>query len=133
MLVNIYTKEGNVIKKCNIYPEDVKQGDLPYSTKEQIDNALGKVPWGFKFISFQTENIHGKIHVNNIEKYEIHNIELKLGDRVKVIDFTSEHCFEKDELVTLIEVFQNSDEPTTFTCSNGDIAQDLYSEDFELI
>jgi hypothetical protein len=71
MLLNIYTKDGNVIKNCNVYPEDVKNGDLPYLDIEQIETALRKVPWGIKYISFQTESLHGQVHVNNIEKYEI--------------------------------------------------------------
>jgi hypothetical protein len=75
MLVDIYTDDGNVIRKCNIFPEDVKQGDLPFASKEQIDDAIRKVPWGFKFISFQTKNINGKIHVNNIKTYTFYDEE----------------------------------------------------------
>lgn len=70
MLIDINTEDGNVIKKCNIYPEDVRQGNLPFVSEEQIEKALSKVPWGHKYISFQTENIHGQIHVNNIISYE---------------------------------------------------------------
>lgn len=73
MLVDIYTKEGNVIKRCSIYPDDVKSGDPPFTDIEQIENAFKKVPWGVKYISFQTKNINGFVHVNNVEKYEIHD------------------------------------------------------------
>lgn len=71
MLVNLYLKEGNVINGCNIYPEDVERGGLPYRTEEEIDTSLMQVPWGNKYISFQTENINGRIHVNNIVRYEV--------------------------------------------------------------
>jgi hypothetical protein len=73
MLVNLYLKDGNVIKNCFLYPEDVKNGELPFVSKEKIEQALGKVLWGFKYISFQTESLHAQIHVNNIEKYEFVN------------------------------------------------------------
>jgi hypothetical protein len=70
MLVNLYLIDGIVIKNAYLYPEDVKNGELPFASKEQIDQALTKVPWGFKHVSFQTESLHAQVHVNNIEKYE---------------------------------------------------------------
>ncbi|MBL4951059.1 hypothetical protein JK635_02240 [Neobacillus sp. YIM B02564] len=70
MLVNLYLTDGNILKECSLYPEDVKNGDLPYKTQEEITTALYKVPWGLKYISYQTKSLHGQVHVNSIEKYE---------------------------------------------------------------
>lgn len=73
MLVDIELKNGSILLDCVIFPENVKQGDLPYSSKEDVVNAFNKVPWGFKFVSFQNESINGMVHVNNVKNFTFHN------------------------------------------------------------
>lgn len=44
MLVNIELLNGSKLLQCGIFPEDVKQGDMPYTDEETIIKAFNKVP-----------------------------------------------------------------------------------------
>lgn len=70
MRLDLYLEDGTIIKNCAIYPEDVETGDQNIQDKEEIVSMLQKVPWGMKHISYQSRLTQGKIHVNNIDKYE---------------------------------------------------------------
>jgi hypothetical protein len=71
MLVNIYTKEGSIIKQCSLFEANVRNGDSPFTNLADINKAMLKVPWGEKYSSFQSKELNGTIHVNNIERYTI--------------------------------------------------------------
>lgn len=73
MLVNLYLDDESVIRECAIFPEEVNKGDQNYNSKNEVDTALSKVPWGNKFISYQSKYMQGRIHVNNILSYEYCN------------------------------------------------------------
>lgn len=70
MFVNLYLTDGSNIRCCSIFPDEVKTGDMPYLSKDAIDKAISKVPWGNKFISYQSKTMSGRLHVNNIDYYE---------------------------------------------------------------
>jgi len=71
MRVNLHLEDGNNIYKCYLYPEDVRNGFANLTEIEDIENALGKVLWGRKLVSFQSGSINGKTHVNQIKSWDI--------------------------------------------------------------
>ena len=71
MFVNLHLIDGSVIRYVTLFPEDVSPGDHPYVTKDAIDRAISKVPWGEKFVCYQSKVISGRVHVNSIEKYKV--------------------------------------------------------------
>lgn len=73
MLLNLYLEDGSILKKVGIFPEEVANGDQYITDKEEIEGMLQHVPWGRKIISYQSEPLQGKIHVNKIKSYEFIN------------------------------------------------------------
>jgi hypothetical protein len=67
--INLELNDGTKIPNCNIYKEDVENGDMPFTTQEEIQQALSKVPWGFKHFCYQNELTHGRLHTNDIKEY----------------------------------------------------------------
>jgi hypothetical protein len=134
MRVNLYLKDGNVIKRCNIYPEDVKNGDLPYVIKDQIDQALSKVAWGIKYVSFQTESSQGQVHVNNIERFEIDGtVTLTIDAKAKIIKNTSGHCFKIGEIVKFTGNADFDEEIVLVFENEYGEEQGLYIGDYEIL
>jgi hypothetical protein len=69
MKVNIELRNGSVLLNCCTYPEEVRNGDSNILDRTVIEEMFNKVPWGFKYIRFQNEDVKGKVHVNNVERY----------------------------------------------------------------
>lgn len=75
-VVNIVLKDETLLKRCVIFKEGGR-GDIALNDVEAITEKFRIMPWGneWRVIPFQTTKMNGFIPVQNVQSYEIYEVE----------------------------------------------------------